>query len=303
MITEEITMPISLDNAIDLQAVRSLLRLPINELERTDFEEYLALELVRRDTCLWRDPNGRVVAFSLVDHFNNLCFSWENGSHTAELEAQVVDWGLACMRRRNAESGESATLDASCGSDNKPRLDFLERHGFHKEEIRTLRYERDLRLAIPEYHLSADFSLRSAQGEADAAPLAALHRAAFGTDHMTVEYRLAMMRVPGYDPELDLYMAAPGGKPVAFCVCHVEEENEPIRRESGYTDPIGVDPDYQGQGLGKAVLLAGLKALKDRGIDCAKLGTSSENISMQRLAETAGFRITSEKLWFSKIVG
>ena len=296
-------MPISLDHTLDLQAVRNLLQLPINELEATDFEEYLALELVRRDTCLWRDPNGRVVAFALVDHFNNLCFSWENTSHTAELEAQVVDWGLACMRRRNAESGESATLDASCGSDNRPRLDFLERNGFYKEEIRTLRYERDLRLAIPEYHLPADFSLRSVQSEADADRLAALHRAAFGTDHMTVEYRLAMMRVPGYDPELDLYIADPGGKPVAFCVCSVEEESEPTSNKSGHTDPIGVDPQFQGHGLGRTVLIAGLKALRDRGVERAKLGTSSENIAMQRLAESVGFRITSEIFWFSKAVG
>ncbi len=296
-------MPISLDHATDLQAVRNLLQLPINELEATDFEEYLALELVRLDTCLWRDPTGRVVAFALVDHFNNLCFSWEDACHTAELEAQVVEWGLACMRRRNAESGEPATLDASCGSDNRPRLDFLERNGFHKEEIRTLRYERDFRLSIPEYHLPADFSLRSVQSEADAVPLAALHRAAFGTDKMTVEYRLAMMRVPGYDPELDLYIAALGGKPVAFCVCSVDGDNGPASSKSGHTDPIGVDPQFQGHGLGKTVLIAGLKALRDRGVECARLGTSSENIAMQHLAESAGFRLTCEIFWFSKAVG
>ena len=292
----------SIDDNFDLQALRSLLRMPVNELDATDFEEDIALEQVRQDTRVWQDQNGRTVAFALIDPGNNLCFSWEQASHTAELEVQIVDWGLSCMRRRNLESGQTATLDASCHPENKLRLSFLERHGFRKEAIRTLEYERDLQLAIPESFLPAGFSLRAVKGEEQVDQLAALHRAAFGTNMMTREYRLAMMRVPGYDPSLDLYIEAPDGMPVAFCVCSIEDEDGSSVGKVGYTDPIGVHQGFQGQGLGKAVLLAGLKILKDRGIDRAKLGTSSENISMQRLAEAASFRIVSEKIWFSKPV-
>jgi hypothetical protein len=50
------------------------------------------------------------------------------------------------------------------------------------------------------------------------------------------------------------------------------------------------------------VLAAGLNTLRNRQLDCAKLGTSSENISMQRLAETLGFQVVSEHFWFSKEV-
>ena len=292
----------SFDDDFDLQALRSLLRMPVNELDPTDFEEDIALEQVKQDTRVWRDRNGRPVAFALIDPGNNLCFSWEQASHTAELEVQIVDWGLSCMRRRNHESGETATLDASCHPENKLRLSFLERHGFRKEAIRTLQYERDLLEAIPESTLPAGFALRTVKGEEQADQLAALHRAAFGTSMLTHEYRLAMMRVPRYDPSLDLYIESPDGEPVAFCVCSIEEEAGPLGGKVGYTDPIGVHHGFQGRGLGKAVLLAGLKILKDRGIDRAKLGTSSENISMQRLAESAGFRIVSEKVWFSKPV-
>jgi hypothetical protein len=42
--------------------------------------------------------------------------------------------------------------------------------------------------------------------------------------------------------------------------------------------------------------------LKQRGVDTAVLGTSSENVAMQRLAASVGFRVESAKVWFEKQV-
>ncbi len=52
-------------------------------------------------------------------------------------------------------------------------------------------------------------------------------------------------------------------------------------------------------GEGDAVAV-GLIALKERGAKKAELGTSSDNIAMQRLAEAEGFVVASESLWFLK---
>ena len=46
----------------------------------------------------------------------------------------------------------------------------------------------------------------------------------------------------------------------------------------------------------------GLDPLKQRGVDTAILGTSSENVAMQRLAASVGFRVESAKVWFEKQV-
>ena len=70
----------------------------------------------------------------------------------------------------------------------------------------------------------------------------------------------------------------------------------------GYTDPIGTHAHYKSRGLGKAMVTAGLHALRDRGAKSAELGTSSENVVMQRLAEALGFIIVSESLWFCRVV-
>lgn len=68
------------------------------------------------------------------------------------------------------------------------------------------------------------------------------------------------------------------------------------------TDPIGVHPRFQRLGLGKAVVTTGLRLLKSRGVATVELGTGSDNIPMQRLAESLGFVCVAEKLWFSKSV-
>ena len=43
-------------------------------------------------------------------------------------------------------------------------------------------------------------------------------------------------------------------------------------------------------------------ALKNRGARVVELGTSSQNLPMQGLAEKLGFVVVSEKLWLSKQV-
>jgi hypothetical protein len=49
-------------------------------------------------------------------------------------------------------------------------------------------------------------------------------------------------------------------------------------------------------------LLTGLQLLKERGIEMAGLGTSGDNIAMQKTAESVGFVTKYRVLWFEKKV-
>ncbi len=257
-----------------------------------DFEELMLQAAVRARTRLWR-RGEQVVAFALVDDYNNLQFDLDLKVATPELEAQIVEWGLACMRERNAASGEQGTLDASCRAERVERVALLERHGFVREPVRSLHYGRSLEGPLPDRPLPDGFSARPVRGEEEVEALVALHRAAFGTENMTVEQRLAIMRVPQYEPELDLVAVAPDGELAAFV--GFDEPGGQV----GYTDPIGTHPRYQRRGLGKAMVAAGLRALRARGATSAEVGTSSENVAMRRLAEAMGFHLVSESIWFS----
>lgn len=111
------------------------------------------------------------------------------------------------------------------------------------------------------------------------------------------------MRTPEYNPELDLVAVAPDGALAAYCFCQISQQaNARTGRNEGYTDPIVTHPRFQRRGLARALLLTGLRRLKQKGVEFAALGTSSENIAMQRTATSVGFGAQSTKLWFARPV-
>jgi len=285
-----------LRDAVDIQTMRELIARVPDGATMVDFEEKIQLADIRATIRLW-EVDDQLIAFAYVDNYNNLWFVSDPVYTTANLESEIVDWGVTCIRTRNAETGETATLDTNSDVRNTARLALLERYGFRHEPIRSLSYECALNAPIPNPVLPPGFTLRCVHGEEEVAALVALHQAAFGTTHMTVEERLAIMRAPQYDRELDFVVVALNGELAAFCICGIEEDSG-----VGYTDPIGTHPNYQKQGLGKAVVTAGLRALHARGVKIVTTGTSSEDIAMQRLATALGFVLVAEKMWFSKEV-
>ena len=286
-----------LSGADDIQAVLDLMtRLPTITI--VDFDEHFQLSAFWSTGRIWRHAN-QVVGFAYIDDYDNLWFeTLPEHALLDELEDQIIAWGVTCIKKRDAQASVQHTLDYSCNAGDSRRIQVLERHGFTRQVVRSLRYSRPLSIPIVIYPLPEDFSIRCVQGENEVESLVALHRAAFGTQHMTAEQRLAMMRTSQYIPDLDLVVVAPDGELAAFCVCGFTDPD----RKIGYTEPLGTHSRYQRLGLAKALLSAGLTGLKEAGAQVAELGTSSENAAMQNLAAALGFACVSEKLWFSKTV-
>jgi mycothiol synthase len=236
-----------------------------------------------------------------MDSSNNLLF---DVAQVADKDkSQVVAWGVECIRRANQQRDGPLTLDASCREDDTERIAWLERHGFVHQPSRSLRMVRSLNELVPDPQLPPGFVIRHVTGEHQAEALVALHRAAFGTQNLTIQDRLSWMRTPEYDPELDLIAIAPDGVWAACCMCHVsQEENAHTGRNECYTDPVATRPLFQRRGLARALLLTGFRLLKQRGVETAVLGTSSENIAMQQAARSVGFCVTVAKVWFAKPV-
>jgi predicted N-acetyltransferase YhbS len=156
---------------------------------------------------------------------------------------------------------------------------------------------RSLSEEIPEPRLPEGFVIRSVIGLQEAEAIASTHRAAFGTDYMTTERRLAIMSTSEYDPSLDLVVVAPDGMIAAYCTCSVNQQ-----KLTGATDPVATHPYCQRMGLTRALLLTGLHLLKKRGMQSAHLATSGDNLAMQNAAESVGFKMEHRTFWFSKEV-
>jgi mycothiol synthase len=272
-----------------------------NEYPNTvDLREAMARLSIREKTRLWVDDLGQFTAFAFVlEPYNNLIFEVTQEAER-EIENQLIAWGMKCATR-SSELDFEDTLDTSCREDDLRRVALLERQRFRQLEQNTLQLSRKLDQPISPVRLPDGFSIRSIKGKQEVDAIVALHRAAFRTSNMTREERLAIMRSPEYDPVLDLVVIAPDDRFAAYCTCSIQSvENKRYGMKIGHTDPVAVHPDFQRQGLARALLLKGVQLLKDRGMDMAKLSTSSDNLAMQRAAESAGFRVYSKRIWFSK---
>lgn len=289
-----------LQNESDIQLMRDLLKHLPYKPTVVDFSETIQLASVRATTRLWQADNGTLAGFAYLDDFNNLRFEIAAASRSEQLETAIIEWGVTCIKKRNADTGNTATLDACFSVENAWQISLLDKFGFERENFRTLGYMRSLDLPLSACALPQGYTLRCVAGTQEVEALVALHRVAFGTEYFNVAQRLSIMNVPEYEQALDLVAIAPNGELAAFCICGIEDE--PDAGKVGYTDPIGTHPQHQRKGLGKALVAAGLQMLKDRGVPVVELGTNSNNIPMQQLATTSGFKLVSEKLWFAKKV-
>ncbi len=262
---------------------------------KVNIEENMANEKIRAGTRLWFEGDCPI-GWAYVDDGNNLRWEVEKQFEDS-VGAEMVAWGEACIRSgRELNTGETCTLDASCREEDLERLEFIRQHGFRQTDVSSVGMKRLLSEPIPEPALPHGFSIRAIKGTEEAEAVASTHRSAFGTEYMTTENRLIIMNSSEYDPSLDLVVIAPDDSIAAYCTCSVNANGE------GYTDPVATHPRFQRLGLAKALLLKGMQLLKERGMESASLGTSGNNIAMQRTAEAVGFRLEYKTLWFEKAI-
>jgi ribosomal protein S18 acetylase RimI-like enzyme len=262
-----------------------------------DLQESMGRESIRGKTRLWTDEQDRLSAFAFVlEPYNNLAFEIKpDAGH--QIENELITWAI-----KSADASLDS-LDTSCREDDLLRIALLERNGFIRREENTLRLARSLEEPIPPPLLPAGCAIRPIAGESEADAIVSLHRSAFGTSNMTREERLAIMRASEYDPTLDLVVAASDGRLAGYCTCSISSvENKLTGIKVGHTDPVAVHPEFQRRGLACALLLKGAQLLKERGMEMAMLGTSSDNLSMQKAAQAAGFRVYSKRIWFSRTI-
>jgi ribosomal protein S18 acetylase RimI-like enzyme len=88
-----------------------------------------------------------------------------------------------------------------------------------------------------------------------------------------------------YDPELDLAVRAPDGSIAGYALFWADE-----RTGVGLVEPMRVESEHSGRGIGGALLRFGLDRLARRG--CARLKVSHDvhNAAAERLYRGAGFR-------------
>jgi mycothiol synthase len=145
-----------------------------------------------------------------------------------------------------------------------------------------------MRMELADAPPPPDLPVRAFSRGPDDAPVHALVEEAMagvpGNEPRSLEsWQAAKVDKEGWDPSLWLlHEDADGLAGVVLC----ERWEDGI----GYVDYLAVAPRLRGQGLGRAMLLHGMAALRDAGLRVAELSVQGENASATRLYESVGMR-------------
>jgi ribosomal protein S18 acetylase RimI-like enzyme len=192
------------------------------------------------------------------------------------LAPAMLDWAAAQLRRED----EKRALFTMVNEYEAERIALLEQRGFERSGVWHY-VERVLDEPIPPPDVPEGFVIRTV-GIAEAEARANLLAAAFEAPPFAERYR-RFMQQPAYDLVVDLVAAAPDGRLAAFAQTWID----PLSK-TGEFEPVGTAPDFRRLGLGKALLLDGLRRMQARGMERAFVIVEGEEAAAVELYRSVG---------------
>jgi len=266
------------------------------------------------------EVDGQLVGLSEVEWRKNLEGEWLGWHHAYLVPAWhrkgIGTIMLAWNEQRLSEIAPSQTDDPAgkyyfqvfCPEDATGRNSLLEKAGYQPVRYFYLMLHNDLQ-NLPETILPAGVSIRPAKAEDRRAIWEAKERAFrdhWGYIPRNEEDYLSWLEDPYQD--LALWRIAwhrdgSGEEQVVGLVLNFIYPGDNVRYGfmRGYVESLGVLRPWRGRGLGRALLVRGLHALRERGMTEAALRVDTDNLSgALRLYESVGFGAISRDVIYRK---
>jgi len=244
---------------------------------------------------LWEDKEnpGSLAAWSLLSPaWNSFDVFISPAWHATSQVDEVYTWTEERLVQMVDQDNNGGIRTMWVAEHDDRLIARLSRHGFVASNQFMENMVRDLS-SLQAITLPAGFNFRMVMGEMDLENRAAAQYAVFGSrlpfDKYCQRY-LRFMRSPAYSHAMDLVIEAPGGQIVAFCILWPD-----VVTRVGLFEPVGVHPNFQKRGLGKALLADGLLRLRSAGMDSAIVDVECDNQPALHLYRSVGF-ITAERL-------
>lgn len=220
------------------------------------------------------------------------------------LESEMFSWAETAIKAKTAAAKLPVQVQVNTRDDLTYYRDLYTAHGY--QPIRWFHdMERPLTMPITAPQFPAGFTSRPTTA-AEAAAWVEMFNQSF-VDHwnhypMTLEDRQFRLNQPTYDPHLDWVAVAPDGTLAAFCYGHIsEEDNIRKHRQDGWIFSLGTRRGFRRRGLARAMLLQGIRQLKDAGLETALLGVDARNPNQaQVLYASVGFRVKETHIAYEK---
>jgi len=129
---------------------------------------------------------------------------------------------------------------------------------------------------IPEPQLPEGFVIKSVLDEDDVEKRRTAKAIAFGGHYGPSYWPPAsaykkMQQAPDYRKDLDLFIVAPNGDYASFCTIWID-----VKNKYGNFEPVGTHIEYQGMGLGRALLMEGFRRMMQYGATRSFMDSNNE---------------------------
>lgn len=256
------------------------------------------IDMPFRLTSIWQDQGCEIGIWQLEDQllawavfqspWLNFDYALPFSERGSSLEKEILVWGKEQIKKYS-ELNKKEFYGCVEFFENMPEaektIDLLEQLGFYKLDWSTPHFKFDLDQDLPQPKLPAGFTIRPFHGSSEIEAYIKLYYAVFspGGMGMTPAWRMRTLKHPLYRPEIDFVVVSPDQELVGFCLCWMWQN-------FGQIEPLGVHPQYQRIGLGRALELTALRALRHQGAKFAYIDHASNNEKAIPLSLQTGFK-------------
>ena len=208
--------------------------------------------------------------------------------HGTPLHAVVMDEYVAWAEARAREAGRKELWPFWAMEYDKVLERLMQERGFVliQADPPVPLFERTLD-ELPTIPLPDGFTVQGVSNLDDGRLRAAVLHSAFRPDGDWEKFWAEYAQFIGsavYDGARDLFVRSPDGRGASACTIWFDPVNG-----VGLFEPVGTHPDFQGKGLGKAVMAEGLRRMKAAGMSRAQVGFDPTNVAALALYTSMGF--------------
>jgi len=259
------------------------------------------------NAALWLDGSGRLVAWAaLQTPFWALDFALDPGAGAEGLPTVLAWAGSRARQVACTPYGREAWFAKVFERhlDHRAHLEaagFADQSGVAENPWSAVWLARPAAGPLPAAPPPPGIALRPLAGREEVAAVVQLHRLAFETKNMTLEWRDRVVGHPGYVPELDLVAVEPQGDLVGYCLGWLAPAG-PGGPAWGQIEPLCVRPTAWAGGLGRSLLVEVMRRLHARGAAVVRVETDDYRGPALNLYLSAGFRLQERVLVYRKDV-
>lgn len=237
-----------------------------------------------KDSLLWEDEAGSVVGFEDSDPRGSFEVLVAPEAVGGERHAQMFAELEARPREPIADPHVKPGHRTYAPEDNPVFIAFLEARGYRRSDYFKVQMLRSLSEPVEEPNLPAGFNVRPPASGEEEERRVAFHNAVFG--RVLVEAYRRVTRLCTYRRDLDLVVVASDGTFAASCLLWFDEGVRVAQIE-----PVGTLAGFRRKGLGRAVILEGLRRARALGAVVGYVRPQNPEEGLVRFYESCGFRI------------